>query len=170
MRRPNDYYPTGSKLVSALLPHIDIINSKVIEPCNGNGHISKFLICKELITNDIAHDVSNGSSGWDARNHINWLNLNVDWTITNPPFNQAFRILCNAHYYSKVGVAFLLRLSFLEPTIERGEWLNKNPPNKLIVLPRYSFTQDGKTDSVTSAWMVWDRTELNYIQVSKRGG
>jgi hypothetical protein len=51
----------------------------------------------------------------------------------------------------------LLRLSFLEPTRERGPWLAANPPDLVIVLPRISFTGDGKTDSVTCAWMIWDK-------------
>jgi hypothetical protein len=49
----------------------------------------------------------------------------------------------------------LLRLSFLEPTFERQDLLIDNPPDAMIVLPRYSFTGDGKSDSVTCAWMVW---------------
>jgi hypothetical protein len=38
-------------------------------------------------------------------------------------------------------------------------WLAEHPPTKLIVLPRISFTGDGKTDSVTCAWYVWERGE-----------
>ena len=74
--------------------------------------------------------------------------------ITNPPFSDAFEILVNAHKQG-LDVAFLLRMSFLEPTVERGEWLAANPPDLVIVCPRESFTGDGQTDSVTCAWMVW---------------
>jgi hypothetical protein len=49
----------------------------------------------------------------------------------------------------------LLRLSYLEPCNNRAEFLSVNPPS-LIVLPRISFTGDGKTDNVTCAWFVWD--------------
>ena len=52
-------------------------------------------------------------------------------------------------------MAFLLRLSFLEPTLTRREFLRANPPKRVIVLPRISFTGDGRTDSVTCAWLIW---------------
>jgi hypothetical protein len=56
-----------------------------------------------------------------------------------------------------IGVVLLLRLSFLEPTDQRGDWLAENPPDMQIVLPRWSYKENGKTDSVTTAWMVWLR-------------
>ena len=34
-------------------------------------------------------------------------------------------------------------------------WLASHPPSQLIVLPRYSYTQDGKSDNCTTAWFVW---------------
>ena len=67
----------------------------------------------------------------------------------------------------RVGVAFLLRLSFVEPTNERGDWLEKNPPTGRITLPRYSFTGDGRSDSVTAEWMIWhkDRTVPQFNRI-----
>jgi hypothetical protein len=160
MRRNLDFYPTGKKLVDILLSNIKLENI-IFEPCAGQGHISKYL--NNPITNDI-------KGGWDATNHIYWDNMNPkpDWTVTNPPFSLAVKILNNAFRYSNVGVAFLLRLSFLEPTKERERFLVSHPPNKLIVLPRYSFTGDGKTDSVTCAWMIWDKTGENWIRIAPR--
>jgi hypothetical protein len=60
-------------------------------------------------------------------------------------------------------------MSYLEPVENRGVWLNEHPPTTLIVLPRISFTGDGKTDNVTCAWMVWrkDPTALHRIFVAK---
>ena len=83
---------------------------------------------------------------------------NFNWVVSNPPFNQAFEILQRA-FETEANIAFLLRLSFLEPTFQRQEFLAKHPPTKLIVLPRFSFTADGKTDSVTCAWMIWERNK-----------
>lgn len=31
-----------------------------------------------------------------------------------------------------------------------------NPPTRVYVCPRTSFTGDGRTDSVTCAWMIWE--------------
>jgi len=51
----------------------------------------------------------------------------------------------------------ILRLSWAEPTVQRGAWLERNPYS-LITLPRHKFRKDKKgTDSVTSAWFLWDK-------------
>src|SRR6266545_2965238 len=160
MRRDLDFYPTVKRLIDALLEHVKI-EGVIFEPCNGQGHISKYL--NNPITNDIV-------GGFDATKYLWWdkMNPKPDWTVTNPPFSSAYRIVVNAVNYSTVGAAVLLRLSFLEPTRERERFLNRQPPNKLIVLPRYSFTEDGKTDSVTCAWMIWDKSDEYYIKISRR--
>ena len=158
MRRDLDFYPTGKKLVDILLSNIKL-EGKIFEPCVGQGHISKYL--NNPITNDI-------KGGFDAQNHLYWADIKPDWTVTNPPFSSAYLIVVNAVHYSTLGAAILLRLSFLEPTKEREKFLVRQPPNKLIILPRYSFTNDGKTDSVTCAWMIWDKTNESYIKVSNR--
>ena len=93
---------------------------------------------------------------WDA-----WKSFDIGWTITNPLFNLASQIVPKAYAASSVGVAFLLRLSYLEPCVDRGNWLAQHPPNKLIIMPRISFTGDGKTDSATTAWFVWIKGETS---------
>jgi len=52
-----------------------------------------------------------------------------------------------------------LRLSYLEPCQNRAQWLADHPLTKLIVLPRISFNGSGKTDSCTTAWMIWDKRD-----------
>lgn len=158
-RRKNDFYPTPGwateVLLSNLPDEIEADSMVIYEPCSGQGDISNILKKKYpiVLTNDI--DPEMPSDGHiDATLDKAWT-LQVDWTITNPPFNQAYQIVSKAVKNSKNGVAALLRLSFLEPTMERGPWLAANPPDKMIVLPRISFTGDGKTDSVTCAWMIW---------------
>ena len=55
-------------------------------------------------------------------------------------------------------------------SMDRGAWLNEHPPTTLIVLPRISFTGNGKTDSVTCAWMVWEKNAITQrIIVAKNG-
>jgi hypothetical protein len=154
-RRANDFYPTPAWATQELLRHVNIRGS-LFECCVGKGDIANVLrseIGPMVVTNDIdkAH---HADVHFDASQDKLW-QLRPDWTITNPPFSCAIDIVKRAHAASRVGVAMLLRLSFLEPTEDRGAWLNDNPPQKIIVLPRISFTGDGKTDSVTCAWMVW---------------
>lgn len=79
----------------------------------------------------------------------------IDWVITNPPFNIALPILQLAFSVAQVGVAFLLRKTFLEPTEDRGPWLSHFPPTREIGLPRYSFRGAGN-DSVSCDWMIFE--------------
>lgn len=141
---------------------------KLFEPCVGTGNIVKgFAGAGCWTTADIDPSVK-PDFVMDSALHANWAQLDIkgikhDWTITNPPFNCAFDILKNALEFSNEGVILLLRLSFLEPTFERGKWLSEHPPSKIIVLPRISFTNDGKCDSVTTCWMVWDKKNYRFF-------
>jgi hypothetical protein len=86
-----------------------------------------------------------------------------DWVITNPPYAlstgaKASDFVRQAFAFAPC-VAMLLRLSWLEPCPDRADILQRRPPQQIIILPRISFTgPHGRrgTDSVTSAWFVWD--------------
>jgi hypothetical protein len=95
------------------------------------------------------------------------------WVISNPPFKHAAEIVRHAHEFTRRqshgGVAMLLRLSFLEPCDNRGKWLSLNPPSDVIVLPRISFTGDGRTDNVTCAWLVWRQKRGQSVGVVTKG-
>lgn len=168
-RRKNDFYPTPANLTLALIDELSAITykgsghtSSVYEPCAGKLAISDVFVqvgCK-VTTADIDPTMKVDHILDATREHP--AQLKIDWVITNPPFNQAIHILKHFHPMMLTGriakgIGFLLRLSFLEPVEDRSEFLKANPPSKLIVLPRTSFTEDGKTDSVTCAWMVWER-------------
>lgn len=165
MRRPNDFYPTESLVTNQLLKIVPQISGTILEPCAGDGAIAnvvdKHKNVEAVYTNDI-------NQAWTCNCHADaskrefWEGLNstkFEWIITNPPFNQANLILPLAYEASLIGVAFLLRLSYLEPAGNRGEWLKSHSQNlsNLIIFgqPRPSFTGNGKTDSCTVAWMVW---------------
>lgn len=163
MRRTHDLYFTNTKAVKDLTERVKI-EGQILEPCNGGGNITTALI-NILNIHPFTNDILNGL---DATKNELWEKYNnVNWIITNPPFTVAYKILEQAvgRYYK---VAFLLRLSFLEPTYERQELLVRHPPDKLIVLPRYSFTEDGKTDSVTCAWMIWNYKDDKAIEIVKK--
>jgi hypothetical protein len=164
MRKPLDAYQTPAWQTRVLLQHVYIsLDESIIEPCCGDGSITRVLQAEHdhlVDTNDIDPRV-------EADAHINaagdalyeWAE-EVDWVITNPPYTmpRCLIIVQHAVKNARVGVAMLLRLSFLEPTQARGAWLAQHPLTQMIVLPRTSYTGNGKTDSVTTAWMIW-RTE-----------
>lgn len=160
MRRPHDFYPTPSWATSELLKRIHV-RGVVLEPCVGKGDIARVLLKDQGIvavpTNDLdrAHQAD---SHFDATDSRSWgFGTPIDWVVTNPPFTVAHKILPLAYQHARVGVAMLLRLTYLEPCEGRAAWLAEYPPDHLIVLPRISFTGDGDTDSVTCAWMVWSK-------------
>ncbi len=158
-RRKNDAYYSAKWMTHFLLERtpypFDWRNQTVLEACVGEGAISNALKKKgfdvttcdinPVCEPDICADYLLADFSFPGQ----------DWIITNPPFSLAYPMLLKAMTEVSVGVAFLLRLSFVEPTEERGDWLECHPPAGRITLPRYSFTGDGRSDSVTAEWMVW---------------
>lgn len=146
------------------LPNYVKLEGIVGEPCKGSGNISKLLgyikHVNHVWTNDIDPSVVSDYH-LDAANPKSWERLPyTDWIITNPPFNAALPILKNSLNHARLGVVFFLRLSFVEPTEERGQWLFENPRNLDLIYPRFKFRKDknGKqwqTDSVPMMAMVW---------------
>ena len=161
-RIANDFYPTrdAEKLVGLLRRHVNI-EGLVLEPCAGDGAIaSQFERCN---TNDLI-EYPGCKTTWqmDATDWDSWLLWSHhSWTITNPPFSLANAIIPMAWNWSTRGMAMLLRLSWLEPTSERADWLAEYScflSHLIIVNPRPRFRSDTrKTDSVTVAWMVWQK-------------
>jgi len=158
MRRDNDaYYTLQAQIAIDALCKYARPWGFIFEPCAGKGHLVEALKragCEFITTNDIDPQ-SYTDFQLDVSKPFKWEGGHIHWVVTNPPFSKAFEILKQMIPLAHGGVALLLRLSFLEPTHERGAWLAQHPPDLIIVLPRMSFTGDGKTDSVTCAWMVW---------------
>ena len=157
-RRKNDWYPTPKFATEELLKR-HTFTGVIAEPCVGDGSmlevLNKHFTC---ITNDI--DTTRPADfHFDVKTDEFYNAAGpVSYVITNPPFNQAMPILEKAYEHATHGVALLVRLSFLEPTFDRGPWLTAHPPTKIIVTPRISFTGDGSTDSVTTCWLIFDKT------------
>lgn len=168
IRRHLDQYFTPAYATLQLQYSIDFSRSWVLECCNGDGGISNVLQTEVIKTNDIDKSLE-ADFHLDASLKQSWeqFPLGAHWVVSNPPFNQAAQIVPLAFKYAQVGVAMLLRLSFLEPTKNRGVWLNEHPPTSIIILPRISFTGDGKTDNVTCAWMIWEKGKTGTIHVAK---
>lgn len=161
-RRPFDFYETPKWQTAALRKRIHI-TGRVFECCVGDRSIAdEFKDCI-LATNDVDHN-RQADFHLDARLAASWSQfLPADWVVTNPPFNAALEILKHAEHHAAVGVVMLLRLSFLEPTEARTEWLSNHPPLQQMVLPRWSYKGNGSTDSVTTAWFVWVRDRARLI-------
>lgn len=171
-RRQLDFYKSGVWMIQQMLERVPI-QGVVLEPCSGDGVIVRQLLTVAAVTrvwsNDIdpkrLHDAPESASHlcldaggpdlWRVAEQV----IQPDWVVSNPPFNQAARIVPRALEQARLGVVMYLRISWIEPIPSgdgaRAGFLAEHPPSKLIVLPRFSFSGDGKTDSVTGAWMVW---------------
>lgn len=176
MRPILEQFFTPKKAVFELLKVLNLEDDDphvIFEPCVGAGAISTaildFGIHPDIITNDIDetfpatfHKNAGSRKLWERVVKSKW--GNPTWTITNPPFSKAWKIIPLAYEFSTEGVAAYLRLSWLEPCQNRAFFLKKHPPTRLVVLPRISFSGDGKVDSVTGCWAIWDKdpTPIKY--------
>jgi len=163
-RRDEDFYATPRWQTHALLRRICRLGSwhglRFFEPCAGDGAIVRELPRHwHVTTNDIvAREPLLPDFLLDARRAESWDRFgSFDVIGTNLPFDVAFDIAPYAYSHADGLLALLLRLSWLEPTEDRGPWLRDHRPTSLIVLPRTDYRGNGKTDSVTSAWFLWDR-------------
>ena len=207
-RHNNDAYYTHAGLVKALLDNVEI-SGTVCEPCAGEGHIAYQLtevVCLPIAVHsmDIDFDADYPElTGFDATKSSDWsrycaesIGLDdevFDWTVTNPPYRQpdCQKIIENAWEYSKVGIAMLLRLTYLEPCAlsakDANSWLSRGYPltvddwegrapflknNKkqlshvLVFNPRPQFRTDTKgTDNTTVAWFVWQKGWMDGAQI-----
>lgn len=189
VRITKDKYFTNPKLTESLLEIVPI-QGYVFEPCCGEGHILRVLYKRPGIKNIYGGDIDCVKSDWfpicmDSTQSHQWRALNdqhihahqkpIDWVVSNPPYVQpdCQDIINNSWKYASVGVAMLLRLSYLEPCLNktggyRGEFLKEAPLSHLIVFnPRPQFRADTKgTDSSTVAWFVWQKGWADGTQIS----
>lgn len=157
-RRKLDFYETPPHYLKALETYLELpLDARVVEPCVGDGAISKWLkrYTDCILTNDI-DKTRTADFHFDARKASLYNHVDVEWWITNPPFNAIDEILYHALEHC-TNVITLARLSILEPTEARRAIYKYYQPDMLIVLPRYCFRLNDKgersTDSVTCCWM-----------------
>lgn len=131
-RRNLDAYYTPYEMVDPLEHYYpELWAMRVVEPCCGDGAISDQF--PDLIAAaDI--DPNAPSLTWvgtpPQRSHDACMDSypECDAFVTNPPFNQALEILQNLRRQSNF-VALFLRLTFLEPTKARSDYLVSSPPD-----------------------------------------
>ena len=158
-RIENDFYPTDDGFTCAMLATLPLgLSGPILEPCAGQRDIVHVLRQSGLQVEDT--DVIDGP-GMDATTDAYWADRAPDWTVTNPPFNLATKILQPAYQNSRRGVLIFLRITYLEPCPDRAEWLDKHADQLRwcqVVNPRPIFRADtNKTDSATCVWLLWDK-------------
>ena len=169
---PGERYYTPVDMAKLPFKFWDIkVNGYIFEPCVGTGNVVQALrelgFKNQIITNDIDDKVT-AVMHRDVSKQMIWEALSQsaigspDWVITNPPFSLASTIIEYAYYYAKSGVIFFLPITYTEPTLDKDYWLYKNPPAGQLVLPRTSFSGDGKYAARTCCWFIWDKNGNTY--------
>eukprot|EP00752_Nemacystus_decipiens_P003221 g2981.t2 len=119
-------YPSAGAQIRALLEHVEVKRS--ILDCCGDGRdaISTVLTAQgfRVATNDfdptlVADSHMDATTDAFAETFVQD-EKRPDWIVTSPPYKHAFAILKQALRIGRAGVAFKLRLTFLEPTKTRG--------------------------------------------------
>lgn len=165
MRRKNDFYETAPWQVDALVDNLPELSGVISCPCVGDGSLMRRLQERRpdlvFVTNDI-DETKEADFHVDAATADGWNQMAPwpDWVVENFPFNVEHRILPYAVQAARCGVVAMARISFTEPTRDRGPWLAANPYQKRITLERHSFTGNGSTDSATTDWLVWSKVPI----------
>ena len=164
-RCKNDHYETPLWMpwcLELIVP----VEGLTLEPCCGKSvSIANYFRPKHaVITNDIDQNIR-ANYHLDLSIKSNWNHLpDVHWVITNPPYKFNWEFLMGAYAKAKIGVAFLLRSTWLEDPKsqpERAEWFWEHPMAARITMPRYAFRRAVKkpdkwqTDACAHVWGVW---------------
>jgi hypothetical protein len=158
------YTPTAQvRAVEVLLEHLPLgPGLSILEPCAGTGNIARVLRAHGhgVTTADIDPGVQQlVDMRADAMRYPYPVD-GYDGVITNPPFRGASSLVRRLLPVGRVFSAHLLRVTFLEPCRDRLDLLGvdgRGALYKVIVMSRMSFTDNGRTDSATTAWFIWRR-------------
>ena len=171
-----DFYATPLIAITKFLEKydVDMNNKSVLEPCAGNGSISKEIKNKypncKLHQIEIREEEEESLSQFGSVDIDNFLsyetNEKYDFIVTNPPYTYAREFIekCFELSHENTQIAMLLRLNFLGSKKRQDFW-SKYPVDHLYVLSsRPSFTGKG-TDATEYAWFVWNAGSKNIVVV-----
>lgn len=155
-RNERDFYPTPPECTIALLNFLKEYNTKpykVWECACGEGHITKVL--KEKGIKVVSTDIITGTDFLATDLPEN----DIDWIITNPPFNLAEEFIKHAHALRKKSdndlyFAFLLKSQFWHSKKRYQLFEETNPSFVLPLTWRPNFTGQGSS-LLDMLWTVW---------------
>jgi hypothetical protein len=149
-RIANDNYPTPAWATRRILEAIELVHypvsgPRILEPCAGEGAISR--VAREAIPNAhiTAVDIRNTGAqtlvgSFDATQPLD-LGQDFDLLITNPPFDVAHEII-QAQRNAATLQVYLLRSSFLEG--DRVEAYRNDMPDVYLMPERPNFIASEK--------------------------
>ena len=159
-----DHFPTPPWAVRALCEHVIGPVSEqwtAWEPACAEGYMARAL--DEYFRLVFASDVHPYGFGFVADFLLPFPeDPDADWIITNPPFKLAEDFIATGLRRANVGVAVLVRTTFLE-SIGRFERFFRDRPPTFVAqfverVPMVKGRVDPKASTATGyAWLVWDK-------------
>lgn len=160
-----DFYATNPKDVVEIMNLLNIDKgNRILDPCAGNGHISKTLetLGYEVTTNDII------KRNIELDFTVDFLKEDIigayDLVVVNPPFKYAKEfILKSLEYAPKVLV--IAKLDLLESMV-RKELNNKYLEKIFVHSKRAKFAKNGEQEffdkgssSMSTGWFIYNRNK-----------
>lgn len=167
IRHQDDLYETPHWLVEALVPRLKrlfeyqgITAPRILEPCCGNGRVSRVLrhhfpnAC--IVTSDI-QEYPELDQVIDFRDMEAFRGEKFDLVMSNPPFLHAEEIILRANgLLTSAGKTIMLeRMNFLGSK-QREPWLSTHVPGQNFSPRRPSFLPTRTSDSVEYSWFEFD--------------
>lgn len=158
-RAGRDAYYTPDAVAVAIVRGLRLLRGTVVlEPSAGGGAFVRALVEAGAIVTTIDIDPAAAGLGQGhAAAVCDFLRYRRrhSWIVGNPPFNDAEAHVRHALSLADGGVAFLLRLAFLESTKRAALW-REHPPARVDVLSRRPSFTGGGTDSAAYAVFRWE--------------
>lgn len=160
-----DFFPTPPWATRALCEHVlkPIWESlgTVWEPACGEGHMAEPLseFARYVFASDV-FDYGYSENIVDFLGEFGAPAVEIDWIVTNPPFNTAIDFALRSLPIARQGVALLCRNSWIEGADRYNRLFRHMPP--AIIAPfveRVPMTKGrwdpGATTATAYAWFVW---------------
>ena len=158
--QPEDYYATDPKAVTLLLA-LESFKGPILEPCCGEGHISKVLLENGFKVDSF--DIVDRGFGKVQDFLTDEVSSWKGDIITNPPYKLANEFLNKALQIVPNGrkVAMFLKVQFLEGKQRKG-FFKKYPPKKIWVSSsrlKCGMNGDfgGANSALAYAWFIWEK-------------
>lgn len=157
---PFDFYETPKYAVDKLL-EVEKFEGTILEPCSGNGAISKVLEAAgyEVISSDLRQEGIYGNGGMDI---FSMEGIQANNLVTNPPYGRKIlTFIKHLLTLTDKKTCLLLRLAFLEaqsryPFFKEEDTLK----NVYVFSKRVIMLKDGEPmtgSKMSFAWFVWDK-------------
>lgn len=157
-RQVHDYYATDPEAVKKLL-EVESFDKKILEPCCGEGHISKVLTSAGYdVTSSDLYDRGFGQGG------VSFFDISSfrGDIVTNPPYKRAKEFVEHALKVVDDGrkIAMILKIQFLESQ-SRKELFENHPPKYVYVFTKRTLcAKNGDFEKYNSSavcycWFIW---------------